>query len=283
MNSQTFSHGDCALVISSCDAYEDLWRPFFFLLDKYWPDWSFPVYLVTEKKQPKIRGVKVLPSNHGPSWSGILQDCVSRIDSYHVVLMLEDFFLRRRVDNERFLQCLEFARSRDCDFLRLCGPPPTTSLPDQRFIGRSEAWQHYRITTQTGIWRRRYLLDMLNPEMNIWQFELEGTKRARRDGSAIYATRKPIVPYRGWFSHHVIEKGKWLPHKALLWQLRGVPIDTRVRGYLPVKQYFVTMSASIFRRTIRLLPAPTYERVRIFFRRLLSPVFGAYYGTSNDN
>lgn len=271
------SFGDCALVISSCDAYEDLWQPFFFLFDKHWPDCPFDVYLVTDGKQPMIPRVRVLVSDKGPSWTDRLHDCVGRLPVRYVMLMLEDFFLRSRVNNTRLLQCLDFALKRNCDLLRLCGPKPTTKLNGNGTIGTSEAWQRYRITTQTGLWRRGYLLEMLRPEMNIWQFELDGTERAQRNSQAIYATWKRIIPYRGWFSHHVVEKGKWLAHEAAICRLRGVPVHAGARGYLPAKQYLIYMSASLFGRAIGALPLPLSERIRRFVRWLVTPLIGGYF------
>lgn len=36
---------DVAVVVASCDAYADLWEPFFRLFRRYWPDCPYPVYL----------------------------------------------------------------------------------------------------------------------------------------------------------------------------------------------------------------------------------------------
>ena len=46
-----------AVVVSSCDAYSDAWKPFFKLFFKYWSDCPFPIYLVTNTREPiKING-----------------------------------------------------------------------------------------------------------------------------------------------------------------------------------------------------------------------------------
>jgi len=36
---------NCSILIPSCDKYSDLWRPFFTLFWRHWPDCPFPVYL----------------------------------------------------------------------------------------------------------------------------------------------------------------------------------------------------------------------------------------------
>ena len=37
----------CSVLVPSCDAYADLWIPFFALFWRYWSDCPFPVYLGT--------------------------------------------------------------------------------------------------------------------------------------------------------------------------------------------------------------------------------------------
>lgn len=39
-----------ALLVNTCDKFEDCWIPFFSLLKKYWPDCSGKIYLNTEYK-----------------------------------------------------------------------------------------------------------------------------------------------------------------------------------------------------------------------------------------
>ena len=39
---------DCALVISSCDKYQDLWNPSLALHRRFWPDCPYPTFLMSE-------------------------------------------------------------------------------------------------------------------------------------------------------------------------------------------------------------------------------------------
>src|SRR5207237_8024820 len=40
-----------AIVVSSCDAFFDAWRPFVFFFQKHWSDCPFPVYLIVNRLQ----------------------------------------------------------------------------------------------------------------------------------------------------------------------------------------------------------------------------------------
>ena len=45
---------DCnsvSILINSCDAYEDIWEPFFRCFSENWPDCPYPIYLNTETKE----------------------------------------------------------------------------------------------------------------------------------------------------------------------------------------------------------------------------------------
>lgn len=39
---------DCTIVVSTCDAYRDLWPAFFALFKRYWPDCPYKIVLNTE-------------------------------------------------------------------------------------------------------------------------------------------------------------------------------------------------------------------------------------------
>ena len=61
--------GSVALVVSSCDAFFDAWRPFNAFLDKFWPDCPLEIFLVTNElafRSPRIRALAVGPDR---GWS----------------------------------------------------------------------------------------------------------------------------------------------------------------------------------------------------------------------
>ena len=51
------SYSRCPLVVSSCDAYSDVWPVFFEFLDKYWPEVKGDVYLLSNQKAYKAAGI----------------------------------------------------------------------------------------------------------------------------------------------------------------------------------------------------------------------------------
>lgn len=84
---------DCTLIISSCDAYSDIWDAFFTLLHRNW-DIPYHVMLNTEtlsyQTTPKVQTV---PSAPGTCWTRRLQNAVRTAKTEFVLVLLDDFFI----------------------------------------------------------------------------------------------------------------------------------------------------------------------------------------------
>ena len=62
---------ECSILVTSCDKYEDAWKPFFSLLNIMWPTCPYRIYLNTETKNhiEKIINVVFVDFNGGDeSW-----------------------------------------------------------------------------------------------------------------------------------------------------------------------------------------------------------------------
>ena len=265
---------DCSIVIPSCDGYSDLWMPFLKLLDRYWPDRSMPVYFGTNAMSVEGR-VIVLKSDRGNIWSDRLIDYLQRLDSEYVLLMLEDFFLRRPVRNAEIQQCLEFVRDSNAHMVRLVPlPRPTRRLPGNDRFGICEPGSPYRLSTQAAIWRRSTLLGLLRPGETIWQFEIVGSQRSSSLRDGFYSVWKPVLPYPGILVHHVVEKGKWFPHEAWRFRRAGIGCDFARRGTLPWGHTLMVQCVRVADIILRPLSWQARSRLKAAVRRWLEPVIG---------
>ncbi|HEY9155029.1 MAG TPA: hypothetical protein VIM69_07865 [Opitutaceae bacterium] len=216
----------CAVLVSSCDAYSDLWRPFFTLLKRHWADCPFPIYLGTGSSHFAESKIQVLHSDGGRDWSKCMADYLDAINEDYVIVLLDDFFLRKDVDQRAVEHCLRFAREHAATQVRLMPRPgPTDRIPGEKMIGSAKAGSPFRVSTQGAIWDRRKLLALIKPGESIWEFELHGNERANAIRDGFYSTWKPVLPYQGMFAHHVVEKGKWLLHERWLWSRRNIGCD----------------------------------------------------------
>jgi hypothetical protein len=214
----------CSVIVMSCDAYCDLWRPFFTLFWRYWPDCPFPVYLGTNHLTYHDPRVTPLPAGDY-EWSKRLRLCLEQIDDDYVLLLLEDYFLKTSVSSARIIEHLELLHELGGSVLRLYPlPGPDLEVPGQSGIGRIHRLAAYRISTQAAIWSRGELLRMLRDNESIWEFERSGTERSKEEPGGFYATYEAALQYR-----QVVERGKWFRSAALHYANQQIGCDFETR------------------------------------------------------
>src|ERR1700741_3970870 len=88
-----------AVVVSSCDAFFDAWRPFVFFFRKHWRDCPFPVFLFVNRLQ--VRSKFVHPISVGPDleWASNMMTALGSISQPYILYFQEDYFLNGRVNN----------------------------------------------------------------------------------------------------------------------------------------------------------------------------------------
>lgn len=264
----------CSVLVMSCDAYDDLWPPFFTLLRRHWPDIPFPVYLGVESKTAPIGSVTTLHSpRDGRDWTGRLKDYLDQLETPYVLLLLEDFFFRRPVRTAEVLGALRFAMDHAACQVRLVPrPPPTRRLPAESTIGVSAPGSRYRLSTQGAIWDRAALAGQLVGGETIWQFEHRGNERIANVPAGYYSVWRPILTYEGWLAHHVVEKGRWFPHEKWRFGRAGVGCDFSRRGTLDWTATAFYHGAHLLHGCLSFLPEPgrsrATRRLKRFFARL---------------
>jgi hypothetical protein len=216
----------CAVLVPSCDAYADLWKPFFTLFWRHWPDCPFPVYLGANRLTFDHPRVVSLASDQGTSWANRVREHVAAVPTPYLLLVLEDFFWRRSTPTAEVLQLLDALRRLDGEMLRLTHrPPPDEPVPGAPDLGRIRPGAPFRVSTQTAFWRRSTLLELMRPGESIWQFEVDGSRRSDRWPDGFYSTRRQVLPY----GYHVVEKGKWFRHEARRFGPMGIGCDFAAR------------------------------------------------------
>jgi len=223
-----------ALLVMSCDKYSSAWYPYFELIKKYWPGHPEKVYLSSETRRYKCTGIDitVVNSEKVEPWSKRLYDVLRVIEEEFIIFSLEDFFLLGPVDNKRILECLDWMR-RDSTIAECRLSTFETNTTGKTYNNsdfRECPVEHpYRVDTQFAIWRKSFLMSILNPMETPWQFEGRASDRSRQmpDKLLWYSPLRPddlstmIMPYRnGWTDGYGIGWGKWRP-KNKKWFLQN--------------------------------------------------------------
>jgi hypothetical protein len=214
----------CAVLVMSCDAYRDLWMPFFTLFWRYWPDCPFPVYLGTNTRTyDDARVVTLTAGEH--TWSKELRLNLERINTSYVLLLLEDYFLNDRVETDRILHHLKLIETLSGTVLRLYPlPGPDVALAGNDEIGVIHRLADYRISTQAALWNRAELSAVLRDDESIWEFEQQGTARSQAKHDGFYSTFDPVLHYR-----QVVERGEWFRWAARFYERQEIGCDFNAR------------------------------------------------------
>lgn len=261
----------CSLLVLSCDAYADLWRPFFTLLIQNWPACPYRVFLGAGVLKFDAPDVTTLGSNAGRDWSQCVLDYLEQIPTPYVLLMLDDFFLRRKVTGDEIHHCLDFAEHNNAKQVRLVPRPgPSRNIPGVKWIGWCDPDLRYRISTQAAIWDKQALIGLLRGGESAWQFERNASKRAAAEPGGYFASRRALLPYTGLFAHHVVEKGKWLPHERWIFSRKRVGCDFSKRAVLGWSPTLVCQAARLTHLTLSWFPYRRAEWLRRSVRRVVS-------------
>jgi hypothetical protein len=171
---------EVSVLIASCDAYSDLWEPFFSLFWTHWHHCPFDVYLGSNFLEIKDTRVKIISVGEDESWSTNLLKMLNSIRTPYIILLLEDFFLRNPIDNQKIFQCFEALKTLKGIVVRLVpNPKPDAPVEGFPFLGSIGIKAPYRVSTQASLWRRNSLISLVQEGESAWEFELNCTRRSQ--------------------------------------------------------------------------------------------------------
>lgn len=198
-----------SMVLSSCDRYEDAWSPFCRQLVTNWPEFSMPVYLGTESKTFKYPGMDIrCPLASGKiyrRWSERLLRLLDKVDTEFVLFMLDDFWLTAPVDNVEFLKILGYMQKNPrmgfvCLKQEIKDSSSRKDKDNAVICEYAELWEckkgkSFRITTQAGLWRKKYLIKILRAHESAWYFETRATWRSQFYRKRIFDVKQSVLVY----------------------------------------------------------------------------------------
>lgn len=226
------NHPEFAVLISTCDAFSDLWDPAMALYRKNWADCPAPILLVTDRgTDRRFPGVETVCAGAGAEMTERLRRAMEQVTAPYVLLTLDDYFLTRPISTEKIRQALSFMEDEGVDYVRMV-PASGHYL---RREGASEFPRHrgfylrcidtgsYKVSLVPGLWRVSFLRATLEgPPRTAWAYEVSLTETARALNAKCAISNHDEFPYLD-----VIRKGRLL-HRARRWFVKnGVPLLDR--------------------------------------------------------
>lgn len=151
------------IIVMSCDKYKVCWKPFFTLLNKYWKNHPTALLVCETEFCPYCETINI-PSN---SWTKRLREALKGIKDEEVLLMLDDFFIRRPVDVDR-INKIKLSNETICYNFEKNYREPALKLKEWDIQKNNQV---YLNSCQPSIWNREKLIERLQEDKNPQEWE----------------------------------------------------------------------------------------------------------------
>ena len=238
-----------ALIVNTCDKFEDCWDPFFKLFSIYWPNFEGTIYLNTEYKNYSYGDLNIIavqgslnnkiPKNRSATWSQCLKWALEVVKEDIVLYMQEDYFLNMKIQNSVFNNYIKlFSISKKIDCIHLTNK---SALGKEIFQLNSlklysiSIHDKDRISCQAALWKKEVLNSYLKSYESGLDFEWWGSKRSVYLNHHFYTTNKIGNSFdeRNIISYEMtgVIGGKWYPGVVKLFKDNNIEIDFSKRGF----------------------------------------------------
>ncbi len=224
---------DCTVLVTSCFAYKDVLENFELLFQKYWKDCPFPVYLNIDRKigRHRMHYDKVILSPHKEN---LIRMRDIEWKTPYVLIMQDDHFLIDKVDNQKILNAIAYAKKYNCGNLRLIQDPKTEDV----FSASEQLLEYkpgkaYRISARGGVWETAYLKKFIYKYKDFWEMERHGQQFSCKIKKRVLCTKERVLPIID-----AVHKGYYEDFAYMLLQANGIfPERKQMSNLLKVKEY----------------------------------------------
>jgi len=218
-----------AVVVSSCDAFFDTWRPFFFFFRKHWADCPLPVFLIVNELRVRSNIVRPVSVGRDRDWASNMEIALGSIPQPYILYFQDDYFMTGKVNNAQLAEDFAYAFDNDaasfCLYARSTLEPNFQPLNDR--IGIVPPDSDGRTRLQVTLWKKDVLQAALRPGESAWNMEARGSERTKDLLALSYAHRRNLpIPYL----MSAIVRGLWTPQALSLCRESGVAIRPRFRS-----------------------------------------------------
>lgn len=207
---------------------------FFKLLKINWPDCqNHKIILNTEEKiyNCSFLDVTTICGGKKSTWSQRLMKALESTDAEIILFFLEDFFLQKETNQDMFNEAFSLIKNnKDIGYVGLKYVPERlfknkAYVPHEKFFSRDLLATPYRITAMSVLWRREWILELLNENENAWEFEVNASIRSKSypyrvlEINNINGFCPPVFVFEDRIKYgYGITQGQWLPKNKDLFE-----------------------------------------------------------------
>lgn len=222
-NSLMSGDNDIALLVVTCDAYKDLWRPYFQCLFKYWPDCPYPIYLGSNNSVYPDPRVKPITIGDDKDYSSNLLAMLEHLDSPWVLLWIEDCLLSAPVNTARLTKLISDAQMQGAGYVKLIATFPyayTSSKTEE--VAVVPKGIRYRVNIGVTLFKKDVLVNLLRSGESAWDIEYKGAARSDNLEDKFYCLNSSLKSNPPISYVNAVGKGKWIRNSVPFLKKEGL-------------------------------------------------------------
>lgn len=177
------------VIIICYDPYKDAIELSPYFMNKNWTN-SNALYVTSNIES--VSTFRTVKTDGDLSYYGRLAKGLDSTNSQYVLLLLDDYLVDQKIDNEKINKHIEYMEKNNvayCQLYTMFLKPHGQKISKDYFLLSDKL--KYRINLQPSIFRRDFLLELLNEKpVTAWDFELLLMDKRFKYRSAIFANNK---------------------------------------------------------------------------------------------
>ena len=177
---------DITILVNSCDAYEDIWDPFFRLFRVYWGDCPYEIVLNTESKKYELEGINIqclqlYSENRKVPYGKRILEHLKYVKTKYVLILIDDFFLNDYVDNNEIEKCRTWMEDNQNIAAFFFAPVKDQgNIVSEKYKGYEKRPKVgvYKVSFQAALWRTTDFIESWKKHENPWEWEKQATFRS---------------------------------------------------------------------------------------------------------
>ena len=233
-----------AVLVSSCNAFNDCWKPFVKSFMDCWKDCPYNVYIISngESFDSGCPNIHILDVGEDKKWGTNTLTALKMIDAEWIIYLQEDYFLENKISTNIIENHIHYCSTNQIDYLRLAYP----FFSDSHVCGPYYATSYtkkYAVCLQAALWNKESFSKCIVDGWSGWDFEynvIERINNVKPSFKVLGLSRKEWNKYGfKYVDGTAVRKGRWTRAAVRYLKDNGFvdvknkrPIEGRVLSFL---------------------------------------------------
>ena len=173
------------MVISSCEAYSDLWDNHILLLNENWKDRDIKAVIVTDKvHESNYQDIEIFPAGDLLEMPQRLKKYIKTCDTEYILITLDDYYVDKKIDTKKIQRAIDIMETKKLDYFRFWPyPHERKKIDDIEKAYWIELNGNYKVNLYPAIWKKTFLEATIKDSLSAWEYEVSLTSIAKSLGA----------------------------------------------------------------------------------------------------